>query len=155
MKELDIWTDGGCKPNPKGFGGWAVIFKFGEKIKEHSGSALDTTNNRMEMTAALEALKALKFPCKINLRSDSQYLINGFKKNWVKGWVKNGWKTAENKPVKNQDIWEQLVEAAKQHEITWTWVRGHSDEEYNNRCDELATAARLQLEAATKGSSTP
>ena len=147
MKHLDVWTDGSCWPNTgSGYGGWAVVFKYGEKIKEHSGSALDTTNNRMEMTAVLEALKALKFPCKITLRSDSQYVINAFKKKWIENWMRTGWKTAENKPVKNQDIWQQLWEASQQHEITWVWVRGHDNEDYNNRCDQLANAARQALE---------
>jgi len=152
LKKLDIWTDGGAKPNPKGFGGWGIVFQCGDIVKEHSGSALDTTNNRMEMTAALEALRALKAPCIVNLRSDSKYLIDAFSKKWIQKWMKNGWKTAEGKPVKNQDLWEQLWTLAQPHQLTWTWVKGHSSEENNNRCDALATEARQQLEAATKES---
>jgi ribonuclease HI len=149
MKKLDIWTDGSARPNP-GYGGWGIVFRCGDIVKEHSGSAPDTTNNRMEMTAALEALKALRAPCVVNLRSDSKYLIDAFTKKWVVKWMKNGWKTAEDKPVKNQDIWELLWAAAQPHQITWTWVKGHADEEGNIRCDALANEARLQLEAATK-----
>ena len=150
MKQIDIWTDGSARPNPKGFGGWGIVFRCGDNVKEHSGSELDTTNNRMEMTAALEALKALRFPCLVNLRSDSQYLINAFNKKWVQKWMKNGWKTATGESVKNQDLWEQLWALSQPHKITWTWVKGHANEEGNNRCDELANEPRLKLEASTK-----
>lgn len=145
MKHIDIWTDGGAKPNPKGNGGWAAILKCGEVEREYSGSEPDTTNNRMELTAALQALMRLKNPCSVHLRTDSQYLANCFKQGWIAKWKKNGWRTANGEPVKNQDIWEQLEAVAAKHTITWEWVRGHSDDEYNNRCDRLATEARVRL----------
>jgi len=147
VKQIDIWTDGSCDPNPNGFGGWAVVIKYGDKTREFSGSQLNATNNRMEMLAALSAFKCLKEPCLINIRTDSQYLVNAFKQKWIVKWMKNGWKTSTKEPVKNRDLWEELWEQTQVHKVEWTWVKGHAKDEYNNRCDELANQARKDLEA--------
>jgi len=140
-----IYCDGAASPNP-GTGAWAAILSFQEgnpsAYRELVGAVPNTTNNRMELTAALEGLRALKKPCKVIVRSDSQYLCNAFNKKWIPNWIKKGWKTSQNAPVLNQDLWEFLIEQSKKHQITWEWVKGHSDDEFNNRCDELAVAAR-------------
>jgi len=148
MKEIKIWSDGACSPNP-GNGGWGAILKMGDREKEISGSAEDTTNNQMEMIGALRALQMLKFPCKVILRTDSQYLCNGMKQDWVSKWENNNWETSSGTEPKNLDIWKELQEQDQKHEIEWEWVKGHSDNEYNNRCDELAVAARISLAAST------
>jgi ribonuclease HI len=140
---VEIWTDGGCKPNP-GPGGWSAILKFKGTVKELSGAEPDTTNNRMELTAAACALEALKKPCKIILHTDSQYLQNGITR-WHAGWVRKNWRNAAGDPVKNMDLWRRILDAAKPHEIEWKWVRGHSGNAMNDRADELATAARERL----------
>jgi ribonuclease HI len=143
-KNVQLITDGACIGNP-GPGGWACILRFGEKKKEMYGSEPHTTNNRMEITAAIEGLKVLREPCEVEVVTDSEYLKNGIT-TWIKGWKRNGWKTAARKPVVNQDLWMILDELAAQHELKWTWTKGHADHEDNNRCDELATqAARDQL----------
>jgi ribonuclease HI len=143
-KNVQLITDGACLGNP-GPGGWACILRFGEKKKEMFGSEPHTTNNRMEITAAIEGLKVLREPCEVEVVTDSEYLKNGIT-TWIKGWKRNGWKTAARKPVVNQDLWMILDELAAQHELKWTWTKGHADHEDNNRCDELATqAARDQL----------
>lgn len=139
MPEVEIYTDGGCKPNP-GPGGWAVLLRFGEKERELSGGAADTTNNQMEITAAIEGLSALKTPCRVMLYTDSQYLRKGITE-WMKNWKSSGWKTADKKPVKNRDLWERLDAEISRHEVTWKWVKGHAGHKYNTRVDELATAA--------------
>lgn len=139
MKKLTLYTDGACSGNP-GPGGWACILIYGGHEKELSGGAAETTNNRMEMTAALEGLKALKRPCKVEFYTDSNYLKDGVTQ-WLAGWKKRGWKTATKKPVKNQDIWEQLDQVIQNHQIEWHWVKGHAGDEYNERCDELAREA--------------
>jgi ribonuclease HI len=143
MKHVQLITDGACLGNP-GPGGWAYILRFGKHAREASGSVKETTNNRMELTAALEGLRALKEPCKVEVVTDSEYVKNGIT-TWIHSWKRNGWKTAAKKPVVNQDLWNELDQAANGHEIKWTWTRGHYDHEDNNRCDELATrAAREQ-----------
>jgi ribonuclease HI len=140
---VEIWTDGGCKPNP-GPGGWAAILKFKATLRELSGAAAETTNNRMELTAAAEALAALKRPCKVILHTDSEYLKNGITR-WHTGWVRKNWRTAGGEPVKNMDLWTRILDAAKNHAIEWRWVRGHSGDAMNERADQLATAARENL----------
>ena len=136
-KQVKIYTDGACSGNP-GRGGWAAILLYGEHEKEISGYDPDTTNNRMELTAAIEGLKALKYPCSVELYSDSSYLVDAFNNGWITGWKLNGWRKSNKEEVKNKDLWEQLDELAKTHDITWIKVKGHSDNEYNNRCDKLA-----------------
>jgi len=139
LKKVTLYTDGACSGNP-GPGGWACVLIYGEHEKELSGGAAETTNNRMEMTAALEGLKILKRPCKVEFYTDSNYLKDGVTQ-WLAGWKKRGWKTATRKPVKNQDIWEQLDQVIQTHQIEWHWVKGHAGDEYNERCDELAREA--------------
>ncbi len=143
---VEIWTDGGCKPNP-GPGGWAAILKFKGAVKELSGGEGDTTNNRMELTAAAEALGALKRPCIVKLHTDLEYLKNGITR-WHQGWVRKNWRSSTGDPVKNMDLWQRILEAAKPHKIEWLWVRGHSGDPMNERADELATAAREGLKDA-------
>ncbi|MGH7057054.1 MAG: ribonuclease HI [Acetobacteraceae bacterium] len=137
---VEIWTDGGCRPNP-GPGGWAAILCFGSVEREMSGAAPATTNNRMELTAAAEALEALKFPCRVTLSTDSEYLKLGVT-SWQKAWVRRGWRTADGKPVLNRELWQRLLAAAGRHQIEWRWVRGHALDAMNTRADALATAAR-------------
>jgi ribonuclease HI len=139
MKRIQLITDGACLGNP-GPGGWACILRFNSHAKELSGSAPQTTNNRMELTAAIEGLKQLKEPCQVEVVTDSEYVKNGITK-WIQGWKRNGWRTAAKKPVMNQDLWEELDELSAPHKMTWTWTKGHADHDDNNRCDELATAA--------------
>ena len=140
MEKVTIYTDGACSGNP-GPGGWGAVLMYKDNKKEISGSKKETTNNVMELTAVVEALKLLKFPCKVELYSDSAYVVNAFDKGWIYNWVKNNWKTADKKPVKNKEIWEELYELTKKHEVQFIKVKGHADNEYNNRCDELATGA--------------
>ncbi|WP_265530050.1 ribonuclease HI [Sphingomicrobium marinum] len=135
---VEIFTDGSCKGNP-GPGGWGAVLRMGQHEKELSGGDVETTNNRMEMTAAIEALNALKRPCKVTLTTDSTYVRDGITK-WIHGWKKNGWKNAARKPVKNADLWQALEEAAARHDVTWKWVKGHAGHPENERADELATA---------------
>ena len=143
MKKIQLITDGACLGNP-GPGGWACILRFGDKKKEMFGSEPQTTNNRMELTAAMEGLRALKEPCEVEVVTDSQYVKNGITQ-WIHGWKKNGWKTAAKKPVVNQDLWTELDTLVAKHKLQWTWTKGHADHDDNNRCDELATrAAREQ-----------
>jgi len=144
MQEVEIFTDGGCRGNP-GIGGWGALLRFGNIEKELSGSAQQATNNRMELTAAIEALRALKRPCKVTLTTDSQYVKNGVSQ-WMENWKRNNWKTAAKKPVKNQDLWQALDEALAQHEVCWRWVKGHSGHSENERVDALANAAMDALE---------
>ena len=142
--QVEVWTDGGCKPNP-GPGGWAVLLRFGEVERELSGGAIQTTNNRMELTAAAEALEALTRPCVVVLHTDSEYVRNGVTR-WSTGWVRRNWRNASGDPVANMDLWRRVLDAARRHEVTWRWVRGHSGDEYNDRVDRLATAARASIE---------
>lgn len=144
MEEVTIYTDGACSGNP-GKGGWGAILICGETKKEISGAEKLTTNNKMELTAPIEALKLLKRPCKVKLYSDSAYLINAFTQGWIYNWFKNGWKTADKKDVKNKELWQEIYSFTKIHSIEWIKVKGHSDNKYNNRCDEMAVAAAKSI----------
>lgn len=138
MKKVIIYTDGACSGNP-GDGGWGAVLKYGSHERELSGFEENTTNNKMELSAAIEALKALKEPCEVEIFSDSAYLINGFKEGWVEKWKSNGWKNIHKDEVKNIDLWDKLYDLNNIHKIAWIKVKGHSDNEFNNRCDKLAT----------------
>ena len=138
-KMVEIYTDGACSGNP-GPGGWAAVLMYGDKKKEISGGESQTTNQRMEMKAAVEALKALKYPCEVSLYSDSAYLVNAFNQGWLDRWQRNGWKTSQKKPVENKDLWEELLTLTEKHRVKFVKVKGHADNVYNNRCDELARA---------------
>jgi len=140
---VDIWTDGACSGNP-GPGGWGAVLRYGETEKDISGAEAATTNNRMELMAAIEALNALKRASKVRLHTDSKYVMDGVTK-WIHGWKKNGWKTADKKPVKNEDLWRALDAATERHEIVWKWVKGHSDDVMNDRADEPARTAIQRL----------
>lgn len=144
MEEVIIYTDGACSGNP-GPGGWGSILMYKGNTKEISGGKKDTTNNVMELTAVIEALKLLKFKCKVSLYSDSAYVVNAFNQKWIYGWLKNGWKNASKEPVKNKELWQELYELTKIHDVTFIKVKGHSDNEYNNRCDEMAREAITRL----------
>lgn len=135
-----IYTDGACSGNP-GPGGWAAMLTWNKKTKEISGGERKTTNNRMEMRAIVEALKTLNKPCKVEIRSDSALIINAFKQGWIKNWQQRNWKKANKKPVENQDLWKEMLNAMKPHEVKWTKVKGHANDERNNRVDELAVEA--------------
>lgn len=149
-KQVEVYTDGACSGNP-GPGGWAAVLIFGNIEKELVGQENPTTNNRMELTAAIEGLKALKMPCRVRLYSDSAYLVNAFNNKWLEKWQQNGWRTAKKEPVENQDLWKKLLELAEIHDIEWIKVKGHSDNEYNNRCDKLAVAAIMHNKDSTDG----
>ena len=139
-KQVTIYTDGACSGNP-GPGGWGCILMYGQHRKESSGGALNTTNNRMEITAALEALKLLKEPCQVDLYTDSAYLCNALEKKWLENWSRNGWKTASKSDVENQDLWKELIVVLERHDVKFHKVKGHADNEFNNRCDKLAREA--------------
>lgn len=136
MKRVQIWTDGACSGNP-GPGGWGAILRYADREREIYGGEADTTNNRMELMAAIEALNALKQPCEVDLTTDSQYVKGGIT-GWIHGWKKNGWKTANRKPVKNADLWQVLDEAVSRHRVHWHWIKGHAGHPENERADELA-----------------
>jgi ribonuclease HI len=136
---VKIYTDGACSGNP-GPGGWGAILIYGETSKDISGGEAHTTNNRMELLAAIEALEALKRPCKVDLFTDSQYLRQGVT-GWIHGWKTRGWRTADKKPVKNEDLWRRVDAARARHDVSWHWVKGHADDRLNNRVDALAVAA--------------
>lgn len=140
MQKVIIYTDGACSGNP-GPGGWGSILMYQENKKEISGGKKDTTNNVMELTAVIEGLKLLKYPCEVELYSDSAYVVNSFEQGWIYNWVKNNWKTAGKEPVKNQELWQELYNLTKIHKVKFNKVKGHSDNQYNNRCDELARNA--------------
>ena len=144
MEKVIIYTDGACSGNP-GPGGWGAILMYKDTKKEISGGKKDTTNNVMELTAALEALKILKFPCEVELYSDSAYLVNGFNQGWIYGWQKNSWKNSSKEPVKNKEIWEDIYKMTQKHKVKFIKVKGHSDNEFNNRCDEMARNAIKML----------
>ncbi|HZK17853.1 MAG TPA: ribonuclease HI [Clostridia bacterium] len=144
LPRVDIYTDGACSGNP-GPGGYGVVLLYNGVEKELSGTCLDTTNNRMEMLAAIKALEALKKPCDVVLYSDSRYLVDGINKGWVEKWRRNGWMRGKNKEAKNVDLWKRLLNIASRHQIKWVWVRGHCDNKYNNRCDRLATDAIKEI----------
>ena len=137
MKKVVIYTDGACSGNP-GPGGWGAVLMFKDKKKEISGHAQNTTNNIMELTAVIEALKILKYRCIVDLYSDSAYVVNAFNEKWIYGWIKNGWKNSSKETIKNIELWQELYDLTKQHEVTFIKVKGHSNNEFNNRCDELA-----------------
>ena len=140
MEKVIIYTDGACSGNP-GPGGWGVVLMYKDVKKEISGGEKETTNNIMELTAVVEGLKMLKYPCEVELYSDSAYVVNAFNNGWIDNWNKNNWKTADKKEVKNKEIWQELYKLVKIHNVTFIKVKGHSDNEYNNRCDELARNA--------------
>ena len=137
MKTVTLYTDGACSGNP-GPGGWGAILEFQGVEKELSGGESSTTNNRMELTAVIEGLSALKEPCIVELYSDSKYVIDGLSKGWAVSWRKNGWKKADKKPALNPDLWEILLNLTEKHQLHYHWVKGHAENEKNNRCDQLA-----------------
>jgi ribonuclease HI len=136
-QEVAIYTDGACSGNP-GPGGWAAVLMAQGKTREISGYEEDTTNNRMELTAAIEALEKLTRPCKVKLYSDSSYLVSAFNQGWLKNWQKNGWRNSAGQAVSNPDLWQKLVALTEKHDVEWIKVKGHSDNKWNNRCDQLA-----------------
>ncbi|MCC8072973.1 MAG: ribonuclease HI [Clostridiales bacterium] len=137
MKKVEIYTDGACSGNP-GKGGWGAVLVYGKAEKEISGGEKETTNNRMELTAVIEALKLLKEPCEVLLTTDSKYVCDSVSKGWVYSWQKNGWKKADKKPALNIDLWQELLMLLKRHNVTFNWVKGHNGHPYNERCDSLA-----------------
>ena len=146
LSSVEIFTDGACKGNP-GPGGWGAVIRYGKHEKELSGGESNTTNNRMELMAAIEALNALTRPCQVILSTDSNYVKDGITK-WIFGWQKNGWKTADRKPVKNADLWQALLAAVRRHQVEWRWVRGHAGHPENERADQLASDAARSVAAA-------
>lgn len=138
MKRVALYTDGACSGNP-GPGGWAYVLIYGRHRREMAGYDPDTTNNRMELTAAIEGLSALKEPCEVDLYTDSSYLAHAFVKGWIKRWLERGWLKADKKPVENQDLWKRLIRLDERHRIHWNLIRGHADNEENNLCDKMAT----------------
>lgn len=153
LPSVTIYTDGACSGNP-GPGGWGAILKFGDVEKEMKGGEAHTTNNRMELMAAISALEALKRPCRVDLHTDSQYLRNGIT-TWIGNWKRNGWRTADKKPVKNADLWKRLEAALAQHQIRWHWVRGHAGHDMNERADILAREAIAEIRMAGKAAAKP
>lgn len=139
MKHVDIFTDGACSGNP-GAGGYGSILRYGKYEKEISGGSADTTNNRMELTAVIEALKLLKEPCEVKIYTDSQYVANGITKGWAQSWRQNGWRKADKKPALNADLWQTLLDELQRHNYTIVWLRGHAGHPENERCDKLAVA---------------
>ena len=139
-KTVEIFTDGACSGNP-GPGGWGAVLRYGGREKELSGGEADTTNNRMELTACIAALSALKEPCKVSLTTDSQYVFNGITKGWAASWKKNGWRKADKKTALNSDLWEELLRLSSIHDVTLHWIKGHAGHPENERCDRLAVAA--------------
>lgn len=145
MKKIDIYTDGACSGNP-GKGGWGAVLVYNNNEKELCGGEKETTNNRMELTAVISALKAVKEPCEITVTTDSKYVCDAVTKGWVYGWKKNGWRKSDKKPALNVDLWEQLLPLLKIHKVTFNWVKGHNGHEYNERCDKLAVNYYQNLE---------
>ncbi len=139
-KTVTLYTDGACSGNP-GAGGWGAVLLYGGHRRELSGGERETTNNRMELTAVIEGLGRLKYPCDVDVYSDSSYVVNAFLNGWVYGWEKSGWKKTDKKPVLNEELWKELLALSRTHNLTFHWVKGHADNELNNRCDELARAA--------------
>lgn len=139
MKKVTIYTDGACSGNP-GPGGWGAVLIYGEHRLEMSGGERQTTNNRMELTAAIEAMSRLNQPCEVELWSDSRYLVDGLEKGWAKGWRSRGWKKKDGSPALNPELWERLLELCEEHTVTLHWVKGHAENRENNRCDEMAVA---------------
>ncbi|MBR0466363.1 MAG: ribonuclease HI [Clostridia bacterium] len=149
-KYVEVFTDGACSGNP-GPGGWGVLLRYGNREKELSGGETDTTNNRMELTAAIMGLSALKEPCKVNLVTDSKYVADGINLGWAKSWQQNGWRKADKKPAQNVELWEKLLALIDYHDVKIVWVKGHAGHPENERCDRLATAYYKNLEKKTKG----
>jgi ribonuclease HI len=143
VKQLEIFTDGACKGNP-GPGGWGAVIRYGKHEKEISGGDPDTTNNRMELSATIQALKILIEPCEVKLHTDSRYVIDGITK-WIHGWQRNGWKNASKQPVSNVDLWHDLIEATARHQVEWIWVKGHNGHPENERADRLASDAAAAI----------
>lgn len=137
MKKVTVFTDGACSLNP-GPGGWAAVLIYNGKEKQISGYERETTNNRMELTAVIEALGALKEPCEVHINTDSAYIHDAFEKGWIYNWIRNGWRTANKKEVENRDLWELALENASEHKLNWNKVKGHSGDKYNSLCDSLA-----------------
>ena len=154
MKEVSIYTDGACSGNP-GPGGWGAILLYGKHEKELSGGEAETTNNRMELMGAIMALEALKEPCIVTLYTDSQYVVNAIEKRWVYKWRANNWMRDKKEPAKNTDLWMRLVDLLERHSVTLQWVKGHGDNPYNNRCDQLAVAESRKFLSPPKGEATP
>ncbi len=154
--EVLIYCDGACSPNP-GLGGWGVVLLAPEKglRKELSGAEAESTNNRMELTAAIEGLRALKRPSRVRVITDSEYLQKAFTQGWLERWRRNGWRTADKKPVKNIELWQALMQAMAEHDVEWSWTRGHGQDEENNRCDKLAVAARQRLKRELEAEGRP
>ena len=144
MKTVTIYTDGACSGNPRP-GGWGAIHRWGEQLKELSGGEASTTNNRMELTAVISALRALREPCAVELYSDSKYVIDGLDKGWAESWRRRGWVKSDKKPALNPDLWGELLELAAVHDIRCHWVKGHADNEFNNRCDQLAVEYSMRF----------
>ena len=140
MQKVTIYTDGACSGNP-GPGGWGAVLMYQDAKKEMSGGSKNTTNNIMEITAVIEALKSLKVPCEVDLYSDSAYVVNCFKQGWIYNWMKNNWINSNKEPVKNKELWQELYSLTKTHKVNFIKVKGHADNEFNNRCDELARGA--------------
>lgn len=139
LKQVQIYTDGACSGNP-GPGGWGAVLRYGEHEIELSGGERETTNNRMELTAVIEALKKLKFRCNVTIYTDSKYVADAFLQGWIWGWIKNGWKKSDKKPVLNPELWQELLKEINKHEYKIIWVKGHAGHPENERCDKLATA---------------
>lgn len=146
IKEVEIYTDGSCSGNP-GPGGWGVILKYGDNIRELSGGSLNTTNNQMELTAVIQGLAALKTPCKVMLYTDSKYIVDAINKGWLATWSRAGWSKGDKKPVDNIELWKVLIALIGRHDVWFNWVKGHADNEYNNRCDKLATMETNRLKS--------
>lgn len=144
MKQIEIFTDGACSGNP-GKGGWGAILVYKGKEKEICGGEAETTNNRMELTAVIEALSRLKEPCEVLVTTDSKYVCDAVEKKWVYSWQKNGWKKADKKPALNVDLWMKLLPLLEEHDVTFKWVKGHNGHPYNERCDELAVQFYLNM----------
>ena len=141
MKKVTIYTDGACSGNP-GKGGWGAVLIYGKIEREISGSEEETTNNKMELTACVEALKLLKEECEVEFYSDSAYVVNAFNQNWIEGWIANDWKNSQKKPVANKEIWQELIALCEKHKVTFNKVKGHAGDKYNEICDALATGRR-------------
>jgi len=150
MKQIKIYTDGACSGNP-GPGGWGAVLLFGKHKKELSGGEPETTNNRMELLGVIRALEALNEPCAVDLYTDSQYIVNAIEKRWVYAWRAKGWIKSDKTPAKNPDLWQELLDLLETHKVTFHWVKGHADNAYNNRCDELAVAESQRYKKGANG----
>ncbi len=154
MKKVTLYTDGACSGNP-GAGGWGCVLLYGEHRLELSGGETETTNNRMELLAVISGLERLKYSCEVEVFSDSAYVVNAFSEGWVEAWERSGWKKADRKPVLNDDLWKRLLNEVRRHKVTFRKVKGHADDELNNRCDALARAAVPKTEPSAIPEGTP